>query len=155
VGRDTLREIQDVVTLVTLIFLLVGGISLLVSSIGVVNTMTMSALERTREIGVMRALGASRKDVTRVFTVESALIGFLGGLWGLILAGVVVVALFFFTDGLATLDVGFTLGLPLLLTALIPASLVVVLTTLIGIAAGVLPARRAAKLDPVESLRAD
>jgi putative ABC transport system permease protein len=155
VGRDTLREIQDVVTLVTLIFLLVGGISLLVSSIGVVNTMTMSALERTREIGVMRALGASRKDVTRVFTVESALIGFLGGLWGLILAGIAVVAIFFLNDGLATLDVGFTLGLPLLLTALIPASLVVVLTTVIGIAAGVLPARRAAKLDPVESLRAD
>jgi ABC-type antimicrobial peptide transport system permease subunit len=66
-----------------------------------------------------------------------------------------VVAIFFLTDGLATLDVGFTLGLPLLLTALIPASLVVVLTTVIGIAAGVLPARRAAKLDPVESLRAD
>ena len=155
VGRDTLQEIQDVVAIVTLIFLLVGGISLLVSAIGVVNTMTMSALERTREIGVMRALGASRKDVTRVFTVESALIGFLGGLWGLILAGIAVVAIFFLTDGLATLDVGFTLGLPLLLTALIPASLVIVLTTVIGVAAGVLPARRAAKLDPVESLRAD
>lgn len=155
VGRDTLKEIQDVAAIATLIFLLVGGISLLVSAIGVVNTMTMSALERTREIGVMRALGASRQDVTRVFTVESALIGFLGGLWGWILASAAVVAIFFLTDGLASLGLGFSLGLPLLLAALIPASVVVVLTTVIGVIAGVLPARRAAKQDPVESLRSE
>lgn len=153
VGREELEEIQNLASLVTLIFLVVGGISLLVSAIGVINTMTMAALERTREIGVMRALGASRRDVTRVFTVESGLIGFLGGLWGLILAAAVVLVVFFATDGLSALGLGFSLELPLLLAAVVPASTVVGLTTLIGVLAGVAPARRAAKLDPVESLR--
>lgn len=155
VGRDLLKEIQDLAALTTLIFLLIGGISLLVSAIGVVNTMTMATLERTREIGVMRALGASRSDVTRVFTVESGLLGFLGGLWGFILGATTVIILFFATNGLADLGLGFSLELPLLLAAIIPASLVVGLTTVIGIFAGVMPARRAAKLDPVESLRSE
>lgn len=155
VGRDELEEIQELTTLATLIFLAVGGISLLVSAIGVVNTMTMATLERTREIGVMRALGARRSDVTRVFTVESGLIGFLGGMWGFIFAAATVLIIFAATDGLATLDAGFTLELPILLQALVPATLVVGLTTAIGIFAGVTPARRAAKLDPVESLRSE
>lgn len=155
VGRDTLREIQELAAVAGLIFLLVGGISLLVSAIGVVNTMTMATLERTREIGVMRALGASRSDVTRVFTVESGLLGFLGGLWGFILAAATVMVLFFATGGLASLGLGFTLELPLLLTAIVPAASVVLLTTIIGIFAGVMPARRAAKLNPVDSLRAE
>ncbi len=153
VGRDELREIQSVASVVTLVFLLVGGISLLVSAIGVINTMIMATLERTREIGVMRALGASRRDVTRVFTIESGLLGFLGGLWGLVLASVILMSLYFTTDGFATFGLGFSLDLGLVLTAILPASLVVGLTTFIGVVAGVMPARRAAKLDPVESLR--
>jgi putative ABC transport system permease protein len=130
-----------------------GGISLLVSAIGVINTMLMATLERTREIGVMRAIGATNKDVKRIFTVEAALLGFMGGVWGLIFASAIII-------GLGTRFAGGTSGsmieidvATLITSGLIPSSIVIVLTTVIGIASGVLPARRAAKLDPVESLR--
>lgn len=152
VGRESLEDILNVTRNISLALLAIGGISLLVSAIGVINTMLMATLERTREIGVMRAIGASRSDITRVFTVEAALLGFLGGVWGLVFASVVIVAVSLATDGFATF--GFSLSTwSLVVTGILPATIVVVLTTLIGVLSGVLPARRAARLNPVESLR--
>lgn len=152
VGRESLEDILTVTRNISLALLAIGGISLLVSAIGVINTMLMATLERTREIGVMRAIGASRSDITRVFTVEAALLGFLGGVWGLIFASVVIVAVSIATDGFATF--GFSLStLSLVVTGLLPATIVVALTTVIGVLSGVLPARRAARLNPVDSLR--
>jgi len=152
VGRESLKEILAVTTNISLALLAIGGISLLVSALGVINTMLMATLERTREIGVMRAIGASRSDITRVFTVEAALLGFLGGIWGLVFASSVILGVAIATDGFATF--GFSLGIPsLVLTGILPATIVVGLTTLIGIISGVLPARRAARLNPVDSLR--
>ena len=79
-GEAQLREQERALTTVGLIVLVIGAIALLVAAIGVVNTMVMAALERTREIGVMRAIGATKRTVRRLFTVEAAMIGFLGGL---------------------------------------------------------------------------
>ena len=153
IGQDILKDALQAFRVVSLGLLAIGGISLLVSAIGVINTMLMATLERTREIGVMRAIGATNKDVKRIFTVEAALLGFMGGVWGLIFASTIII-------GLGTRFAGGTSGsmieidvATLITSGLIPSSIVIVLTTIIGIASGVLPARRAAKLDPVESLR--
>jgi ABC-type antimicrobial peptide transport system permease subunit len=152
VGRESLESILSVTRNVSLALLAIGAISLLVSAIGVINTMLMSTLERTREIGVMRAIGASRSDITRIFTVEAALLGFLGGVWGLAIASLVIVGVVFATDGFA--NFGFSLSIPnLIVTGIFPATIVVGLTALIGVLSGVIPARRAARLNPIDSLR--
>ena len=152
-GQDMLKEALKAFRVVSLGLLAVGGISLLVSAIGVINTMLMATLERTREIGVMRAIGATNKDVKRIFTVEAALLGFMGGVWGLLFASTIIIGLGTkFATQLG--DSGVPIDVPTLITTgLIPSSIVIVLTTVIGILSGVLPARRAARKDPVESLR--
>ncbi|HSX16295.1 MAG TPA: ABC transporter permease [Candidatus Saccharimonadales bacterium] len=129
----------------------IGGIALVVAAVGVVNTMIMSILERTREIGVMRAVGARRGTVSLLFTIEAALLGFFGGVVGLGLGyGAVLVANPLVNRQLSGNNVTgsniFTLPIWLILG-------VVGLTTLIGVLAGLYPARRAAHLDPVEALR--
>lgn len=152
IGRDDLEQMLSFTRTLSLALLAIGAISLLVSAIGVVNTMLMATLERTREIGVMRAIGASRSDITRIFTVEAGLLGFLGGVWGLGIAAVVLVATSLFTNGFETF--GYQLSLAeLVFTGIAPASIVVGLTTLMGILSGVLPARRAARMNPVDALR--
>ncbi|HSX43554.1 MAG TPA: ABC transporter permease [Candidatus Saccharimonadales bacterium] len=128
----------------------IGGIALVVAAVGVVNTMIMSILERTREIGVMRAVGARRSTVSLLFTIEAAWLGFWGGLIGLGIGyGAVLVANPFINKQLASNNIAssniITLPLWLILG-------VIGLTTLIGILAGLYPARRAAHLDPVEAL---
>jgi putative ABC transport system permease protein len=128
----------------------IGGIALVVAAVGVVNTMVMSILERTREIGVMRAVGARRSTVSRLFTFEAGLLGFFGGIIGLVIGyAAVLVANPLVNKQLQGNNIQSSniIGLPLWLILG-----VVGLTTVIGILAGLYPARRAAKLDPVEAL---
>ncbi|HSX05242.1 MAG TPA: ABC transporter permease [Candidatus Saccharimonadales bacterium] len=129
----------------------IGGIALVVAAVGVVNTMVMSILERTREIGVMRAVGARRGTVSLLFTIEAALLGFFGGVVGLGVGyGAVVIANPIINKQLSGNNITSSniIGLPIWLILG-----VIALTTVIGILAGLYPARRAAHLDPVEALR--
>jgi len=129
----------------------IGGIALVVAAVGVVNTMIMSILERTREIGVMRAVGARRGTVSLLFTFEAALLGFWGGVFGLALGyGAVLIANPIINRQLSGNNISSSNIITLPIWLIIG---VVALTTVIGILAGLYPARRAAHLDPVEALR--
>lgn len=128
----------------------IGGIALIVAAVGVVNTMIMSILERTREIGVMRAVGARRATVSLLFTFEAALLGFFGGLFGLLVGyGVTLLANPFINKQLQSNNVSSSNIITLPIWLIVG---VIGLTTVIGILAGLYPSRRAAKLDPVEAL---
>jgi len=153
-AADAQTEIKSQLAMFNILGLVlggIGGIALIVAAVGVVNTMIMSILERTREIGVMRAVGARRGTVSKLFTFEAALLGFFGGLVGLGVGyAIVLIANPIVNKQLSSNNITssniITLPIWLILG-------VVGLTTLIGILAGLYPSRRAAKLDPVEALR--
>jgi putative ABC transport system permease protein len=129
----------------------IASIALLVAAIGIANTMVMSVLERTREIGLMKAIGARNRDILTVFISEAAAIGFLGGLAGVII-GIVIAKIidlfagnFLSTSGTeAASIVAIPLWLPLFAIGF---------SIVIGLAAGIYPAFRATQLDPVQALR--
>jgi putative ABC transport system permease protein len=130
----------------------VGGLALFVAALGVTNTMIVAIYERTREIGIMKAIGASRGDVLKLFMSEAGLIGLLGGVVGLVLGsllgrGVDWVAHLYLraqeVTGIGSLSVA-----PWWL-----AAGAVAFATLVGLVAGVYPAFQAARLDPVAALR--
>jgi len=153
-AADASESVNQQLTIFNIIGLVlggIGGIALFVAAIGVVNTMVMSILERTREIGVMRAVGAKRSTVRALFTFEAAMLGFLGGVVGVSIGfGLTRVANVFVNRQLASqgVKVHNIIGLPLWLILA-----VVGIGTLIGTLAGLYPAAHAAKLDPVEALR--
>jgi len=149
--------LQQTMSTMTLFLGAIAAISLLVGAIGIANTMFTSTLEKTREIGVLKAVGAKNKDILSIFLINSGLIGFVGGLGGVIL-GCIASALISSFAGIsssATRGSGGGLGffgsssyvsLPLILGALFFA-------VLIGMLAGVIPAYKASKLNPVDALR--
>lgn len=137
--------------LASLTLTILGVIALLVSSIGMFNTMVITLLERTEEIGIMKAIGATDRNILSIFVVEAALIGFLGGLAGIILGITAQCGVNFVFNFIAVRMGGEALVLfhspAWFLTLLIGASL------LIGILTGWIPAKKASKIDPLEALK--
>jgi putative ABC transport system permease protein len=140
--NDSMKSITQVIDIITVFVVFVAAISLLVGGIGVMNIMLVSVTERTREIGIRKALGARTKSIMLQFLAESAIITLLGGVIGIIL-GVV-------GANLVCGMMGFT--------ALVTFG-TVMLTTLfsigVGMFFGIYPARKAAKMSPIEALRHD
>lgn len=157
-GFDTFA-VQDVLKFVAIIFAVIdvllgffGGIGLVVSFFGIANTMIMAVLERTREIGVLKALGARDRDVRRVFLAEAAAIGLTGGALGVLFGFGVGKAL----NALAGLLMSEQLngrGVEVFHVPLWLALAATGLSALVATVAGLYPAWRAARLDPVVSLR--
>jgi putative ABC transport system permease protein len=147
-----LETANDVLSLLQALLGSVGGLALLVAALGVANTMMMAIYERTREIGVLKALGASRREIRAMFTIEAGLIGLIGGFFGLIFGTLLgrlvdwIAHRYLIAEGVT--GVGQLSVVPLWLAL---GSLA--FATLIGIVAGLYPAGRAAKLDPVTALR--
>jgi putative ABC transport system permease protein len=128
-----------------------GVLALIASVFGIINTQYISVLERTSQVGLMKALGMPNSGVGKLFRYEAAWIGFLGGLIGVVLAyGAVLLLNPWITD---TLDLGE--GNYLLKFEWLQAVILIAALIFVAIAAGWLPARKAAKLDPVEALRTE
>jgi putative ABC transport system permease protein len=143
-GEDFDRQIGSATSILNSILIGVALISLLVGGLSVINTMAMSIAERTREIGVKRAIGGGRRRIVRELVTESALIGLIGGLAGLVL-GVAV--------AWAANEAGRSSGTILFEPTLGTAITAIAFGTILGAAAGFVPALHAARLDPVEALR--
>jgi ABC-type antimicrobial peptide transport system permease subunit len=150
-GRDEIKAQQTAFTIIGAVLGGIGAIALLVAAVGVINTLVMSILERTREIGIMRAIGATKKTIRRLFTIEASILGFIGGVIGVTLSFGVVLLVNKILDN-QLIDSGVSarnvVSVPVGISLI-----VIIVTTLIGMLAGLLPARRAANLDPVEALR--
>lgn len=141
--QQMLDVLGSILNILTIAVGAIGGISLLVGGIGIITIMTISVTERTAEIGLIRALGARHGQITALFLGEAVVLAGVGGLAGLALG----------------------IGIGELLTLLIPALpvqttwmfvlLAEAIAIVIGLLAGVIPARHAAQLDPVEALRAE
>ena len=134
---DTFNSISGIFFLVMIVL---SGVALLVGGIGVMAIMTVSVTSRTREIGVRKAMGATRRDILAQFLIESATLTGIGGIVG--------IALGLLMGAFATRVMGIDATFPLALTAI-----AVTVSVGIGIVFGMLPARRAAWLDPIEALR--
>jgi putative ABC transport system permease protein len=122
------------------LFLVLGLVSLVVGAIGIANVTLVTVMERIGEIGLRRALGASRRQVAGQFLVESTTIGLLGGVVGAVLGMVVVVAVSAIRDWTPVLDVRLAFGAP-------------VAGALVGLLAGLYPSLRASRMEPVDALR--
>jgi putative ABC transport system permease protein len=151
--NDALQGAKRAFIILDIVLTLIGSIALAVSSLGIVNTMVMSILERTREIGIMKAIGGSDGDIRRIFLIEASAIGFFGGVAGVVL-GWIVGRLVNFGANIYIQNQGGTPGnlfsLPLwLIGGAIGFSVT------ISLIAGSYPAARAARLDPIRALRHD
>jgi putative ABC transport system permease protein len=145
--EDILASFNTVLGIVQAVLVGIAAISLLVGGIGIMNTMYTAVLERTNEIGVMKAIGARNNDVLELFLIESGLLGMLGGAIGVVLG--------MGTSKLVEIVAQIVVGSPLIRAAF-PWYLLVgalAFAFIIGIASGVLPAYQAARLPPVEALR--
>lgn len=151
---DEFKQIRSIFLIINSALALLGGISLLVASLGITNTMLMSTFERTREIGIMKAIGAEEWEIKQIFFVEASVIGLVGGILGALLAWGV--------DALANrLAYRFILqpqGVEYLEFFHLPPALwicAVALALLVSMLAAFYPTARAARVDPVTALRHD
>jgi len=151
--NDLLQGAKRAFILLDIFLSLFGSIALTVSSLMIVNTMVMSILERTREIGIMKAIGGSDNDIRRIFLIEASTIGVLGGVAGVVL-GWVVGRVINFGVNIYIVNQGGKAGnlfsLPLWLVGS-----AIGFSVLVSLVAGSYPARRAARLDPIQALRHD
>jgi len=135
---EILSTVNQIFGIINTVLVAIGSISLLVGGIGIMNIMYATVTERTKEVGIRRAVGATQKDILLQFLTESLILSVFGGLIGLILAGLIVLVIrLFFPASINLFSVIITLAI----------------SSGIGIFFGVFPARRAAKLPPIEAIR--
>ncbi len=148
---DTIDQANKIFQIIQIVLFAFGFVALLVSAIGMFNTMTISLLEKTNEIGIMRSLGITGRDIKKIFFMEAGIMGFLGGVGGVIvgyLAGSIVNLGFNFLAN--------NLGgkaLSLFYTPPIFIFFIILFSTIVGFLTGVFPSIRAAKLNPLDALR--
>jgi len=153
---DWLESMKETAKMIQGILGGIGGISLLVAALGITNTMIMSIYERTKEIGVMKVIGANLRDIRKMFLLEAGLIGFLGGVVGLIFSFIVSLLMNTVLKDIISIALGSIGGGGGSSISRIPiwlAVAAVAFATAIGVIAGYYPAKRAMNLSALESLR--
>lgn len=151
---DWLDNIQKDLRTQQAIFGGIGAVSLLVAAIGISNTMVMSIFERTKEIGIMKVIGASIKDIRKLFLLEAIIIGFLGGALGLGLSYGISSVLNNFLGG----ALGMGMGMGSTKISIIPIHLslsALTFTSFIGLISGYFPARRAMSISALDAMRSE
>ncbi|MBI5553791.1 MAG: ABC transporter permease [Candidatus Diapherotrites archaeon] len=144
-AAQLLDTAKNVLGIIQLFLLGIAGISLLVGGIGIMNTMIMSVIQRTQEIGLMKAIGATHTQIQTLFLIEAATIGLLGGIIGVCIG-------YLFSLIISTVARAQGIELDLTISALSVAG-IFAFASGVGIVSGFIPARRAAELDPVNALR--
>ncbi len=148
---DATKSLRQVFAVFDLLLGIFGSLALAVASLGIINTLVMAILERRREIGILKALGAADRDIRRLFFAEAAVMGLVGGILGVVLGWLIGSALTFGTNVYLRRQ-----ELPPIDLSSIPWWMVagaIGFSVAVSLAAGIYPASRAAKLNPVEALR--
>jgi len=144
-ASQIVEQINEVLGIIQVVLVGIATISLIVGAIGIMNSMYTSILERTKDIGVMKAIGAKNLDILKIFLIESGLMGFVGGIFGTSLGTIVA-----FIVGKIALQSGFLLKIKVEIGLLLFG---LFFAFLIGMLSGFLPAYQASKLKPVDALR--
>ncbi len=148
---DTISQANKVFRAVQIILMIFGLVALVVSAIGMFNTMTIALLERTEEIGIMKSIGASRMSISLMFIVEATMMGFLGSLVGVVLGWLGGEISNYLLNLIATRFGGTSVDL-----FSIPAwfiALIIAFGSTVGLFTGLFPARQASRIDPLDALR--
>jgi len=144
---QVLGAVNDILTAVNVVVVGIAMISLIVGGIGIANTMYTSVLERRKEIGTMKAIGARNSDILMIFLIESGLLGLIGGIIGaLIGAGIAFGVAFGANNYFGSEIIKISISFPLVIS-------VITFSFLIGILSGAIPSYQASKLKPIEALR--
>ncbi|TKY92486.1 MAG: FtsX-like permease family protein [Candidatus Methanomarinus sp.] len=145
--KQILEQISSVTGMITLFLGFVAGISLLVGAVGIANTMFTAVLEKTKEIGIMKAIGARNKDIMLIFLFNSGLVGIIGGIIGVFFG---IVASYLLGGGLMSTPRGDPIETVVSLQIVV---LALFISVVVGISAGMIPAYQGSKLKPVDALR--
>jgi putative ABC transport system permease protein len=141
-SNDIVKQMSRIVDMISIFTIGISSIAAIVGGLGVMNTMIMSVLERKREIGIMKAIGATNKFVLTQILVESVMISLIGGILGLLIGGVGSYSLRFISSGLTSARVTINLAIGSLSFAVF-----------LGLFGGLYPAWSASKLNPIEAIR--
>ena len=150
-NAEYLKSMQSQFAVVQAVLGGIGAVSLLVAAIGIANTMMMSIYERTKEIGVMKVLGCSLRNIQQMFLLEAAFIGLLGGIAGNILSFLMSAAINFIAKSSGSISLGEGGSISYIPWWLVLMSLGFAM--LVGVLAGYFPAKRAMRLSPLAAIR--
>ncbi len=141
-----LEQIGDIFNIIRGVLAGIAAIALVVASIGIMNTMLMSVMERTHEIGVMKAIGAKSRDVLALFLLESSIVSLVGGVTGCVVGVIVAKVLGFLGSAASGLEIAAIVKPEVLLGGIAVA-------VIVGVLSGFYPARKASRMSPVEAVR--
>jgi putative ABC transport system permease protein len=153
--KQIVAQLNQIFAVIQAILGGIGAIALLVASIGIINTMTMAIYERTKEIGIMKVVGASLGDIRNMFLLEAGTIGFLGGLIGVMFSYFIILMIDLFMGMYITSTSGSTEAQSILVLPPWLAVFAVVFSTIVGILAGLYPAMKAARLSALNAIRTE
>jgi putative ABC transport system permease protein len=143
---SAIEQLKTIFTLLQAVLVAIASISLIVASIGIMNTMLMSVMERTHEVGIMKAIGAKNGNVLSLFLLESGMVSMVGGVCGCVLG----------VFGANVISIGIRAAFGEEIAAIVRPEVLlggILVAVIVGVLSGLYPARKASKMSPVEAVR--